>query len=50
MIIRPVTLDDTEARVRVFNASRPDNPITLETALHGDRMRKKELVFQRFTA
>lgn len=50
MIIRPATLEDTAARVRVFNASRPDNPITLETALHNEKIRKKELVFQRLTA
>jgi mycothiol synthase len=50
MKIRPATLDDTEARVHVHNASRPDNPITLEIALHNENMRKKDLVFQRFTA
>jgi GNAT superfamily N-acetyltransferase len=50
MLIRKATIDDTEARVRVFNASRPDNPITLETALHGEKIRKQDLVFQRFTA
>jgi mycothiol synthase len=50
MIIRPATLEDTQARVQVHNASRPDNQITLETALHSENVRKKELVFQRFTA
>ncbi len=50
MIVRPATLADTEARVRVFNASRPDNKMTLETALHSENIRKKALVFQRFTA
>jgi mycothiol synthase len=50
MLIRPATLDDTEARVQVHNASRPDNQITLETALHSEKVRKPELVFQRFAA
>jgi mycothiol synthase len=50
MKIRPATPDDTEARVYVHNASRPDNQITLETAIHSEKSRKKELVFQRFAA
>lgn len=50
MKIRPATPEDTAARVQVHNASRPDNQITLETALHSDNVRKKELVFQRFAA
>jgi mycothiol synthase len=50
MIIRPATLEDTEARVQVHNASQLDNPITLETALHSEDIRKKELIFQRFAA
>jgi mycothiol synthase len=50
MLIRLATPEDTEARVQVHNASRPDNQITLETALHHDKTRKKELIFQRFAA
>ncbi len=49
MMIRKATLDDTEVRVQVYNASRPDDQITLETALHSDNIRKN-LVFQRFAA
>jgi mycothiol synthase len=50
MNIRLATLDDIEARVRVHNASRPDNQITLEVALHSEKVRKQDLVFQRFAA
>jgi mycothiol synthase len=50
MKIRPATPDDTEARVKVHNASRPDNQMTLETALHAERTRSKTLIFQRFAA
>ena len=50
MNIRPATLEDTEARVRVHNASRPDNQITLEVALHSEKVRKQGLAFQRFAA
>lgn len=48
MKIRPATLDDTEARVQIHNASRPDNQITLEIFLAQENNRKKELIFQRF--
>ena len=50
MLIRPATLEDTEARVQIHNASQLDNQITLETALHSEDIRKKELIFQRFAA
>jgi mycothiol synthase len=50
MLIRLATPEDTEARVQVYNASRPDNQITLETALHSEKVRKQDLIFQRFAA
>jgi mycothiol synthase len=50
MLIRKSTIEDAKARVQVHNASRPDNQITLETALHSEKIRKEDLVFQRFAA
>lgn len=50
MIIRPVTPEDIQARVKVHNAMHPDNQVTLEVLQARDNNRKKDLVFHLFAA
>jgi mycothiol synthase len=50
MIIRPATLDDLKAIVNIWNDSHPDNQITLESMLQTEKIRNKDIVFQRFIA